>query len=127
MPGDMADLQKQMGRRIKWARELVASNIAEFSRLLGVHRTTIVKIEDGSRAPSISLVLDISRRLRVTPDYILIGSLYGVDEELAYRLLRRHPELNRPPPQHIFGNSARADDFRRSNKLSDHPGRRLDL
>lgn len=92
---DFKVIQKQMGLRIKWARELVEPSPPMFAKVLGVHRTTILKIEDGSRSPSLIMVFDISRRLRVTPDYILIGSLYGADPEIARMLLRRHPELNR--------------------------------
>lgn len=92
-PKTVTEIQKDIGQRIRWARELVVPNRAEFARLMGVDRSTIQKIEDGERAPSIFNVLDISHRLRVTPDYILLGSMRGVDSELAFRLGQAHPEL----------------------------------
>lgn len=92
-PDDIATIQKDIGRRIKWARQLVEPNRAAFARLMGVDRTTLQKIEDGDRAPSIFNVMEIAHRLRVTPDYILLGSLKGVDGELAARLVALHPEL----------------------------------
>lgn len=92
-PESYSKVQEQIGRRIKWARELVEPNRAEFARDMGVDRSTLAKIEDGTRAPSVFNVLDIAHRLRVTTDYILIGTLRGVDGELAAMLVARHPEL----------------------------------
>jgi DNA-binding XRE family transcriptional regulator len=103
-PEAVAAAQVEIGHRIKWAREIVEPNRAAFARLLGVHRTTLQKIEDGERAPSVFDVLNIAHRLRVSTDYILIGTLEGVDGQLAALLALRHPEL-RP---HTY--KARGDD-----------------
>jgi transcriptional regulator with XRE-family HTH domain len=92
-PVAFAPIQKEIGLRIRWARELVVPNRAEFARAMGVDRTTISKIEDGSRTPSIFDVMEIAHRLRLTTDYILNGALWGVDSELARMLAERHPEL----------------------------------
>ena len=92
-PEAVTDVQRAVGARIKWARELVVPNRAEFARIMGVDRSTLAKIEDGARPPSVFNVMDISHRLRVSADYILHGSLVGIDQELARELIRRHPEL----------------------------------
>lgn len=92
-PDAYTEVQADVGKRIKWARELVQPNRAAFARDMGVDRSTLAKIEDGERAPSIFNVLDIAHRLRVTADYILKGTLKGVDGELAGRLVALHPEL----------------------------------
>ena len=92
-PPTYTAIQKDVGNRIKWARELVEPNRAAFARLMGVDRTTLQKIEDGDRPPSIFNVLDLAHRLRVTPSYILDGSMRGIDGELAALLVARHPEL----------------------------------
>ena len=92
-PDSYAAIQIEIGRRIRWARELVEPNRAAFARLMGVDTSTLTKIEDGSRAASIFNILDIAHRLRVTPDYILWGSLRGIDGELAALLVKEHPEL----------------------------------
>lgn len=92
-PEAYSDVQAEIGKRIKWARELVEPNRAAFARAMGVDRSTLQKIEDGGRPPSIFNVLDIAHKLRVTPDYILKGTLKGVDGELAGLLVARHPEL----------------------------------
>jgi DNA-binding XRE family transcriptional regulator len=86
-------MQKDMGARIRWARELVEPNRAAFARVLEVDRTTLHKIEDGDRSPSVFLVAQLSHRLRVSTDYIILGTLRRVDGELASRLLEEHPEL----------------------------------
>lgn len=92
-PKSYSAVQVDIGKRIKWARELVEPNRAAFARVLGVDRSTVQKIEDGDRAPSIFNVLDMAHRLRVTPDYILTGTLRGVEGELAGLLAAEHPEL----------------------------------
>jgi transcriptional regulator with XRE-family HTH domain len=92
-PPSVTAIQADIGRRILWAREVVEPNRAAFARLMGVDRTTLQKIEDGERAPSVFNVLDIAHRLRVPTDYILRGALRGVDGEMAALLVSRHPEL----------------------------------
>lgn len=92
-PDSYTDIQAEVGMRIKWARELVEPNRSAFAKAMGVDRSTLQKIEDGDRAPSIFNVLDIANRLRVTPDYILMASLKGIDGELAGMLVARHPHL----------------------------------
>ena len=92
-PDAYSEVQLKIGHRIKWARELIEPNRAEFAREMGVDRSTLQKIEDGSRPPSVFNVIDLAHRLQVTPDYILTGSLKGVDGELAGRLVALHPEL----------------------------------
>jgi transcriptional regulator with XRE-family HTH domain len=90
----LRSIQIEIGARIKWARELVEPNRAEFARLMRVDRTTLQKIEDGDRAPSIFNILEIAHRLRVPTDYLLRGTLTGVDGELAALLVTEHPELD---------------------------------
>ena len=92
-PEAYSAVQAQIGARIKWARELVEPNRAALAREMGLDKSTLAKIEDGERAPSVFNVLDLAHRLRVTPGYILTGTLTGVDGELAALLATRHPEL----------------------------------
>ena len=94
-PRSYSDVQREIGNRIRWARELVIPNRAEFARLEGIDPSTIAKIEDGSRPPSVFNVIGFARRLRVSADYILFGSMRGVDSELAALLALHHPELVR--------------------------------
>lgn len=97
-PVTYTGLQQQIGERILWARELVEPNRAAFARSLGIDRSTVQKIEEGDRPPSIFNVLEFAHALRVTPDYILLGAMRGIDGELAARLAAAHPQLGRPSP-----------------------------
>lgn len=92
-PEAVTAIQSGIGARIKWARELVEPNRSAFARLMGVDRSTLQKIEDGHRAPSVFDVLNIAHRLRVPTDYILTGSMAGVDGELASMIIEAHPEV----------------------------------
>jgi DNA-binding XRE family transcriptional regulator len=93
LTGAYSQMQKDMGSRIRWARQLVEPNRAAFARKLQVDRTTLHKIEDGDRAPSVFLVAELSHKLLVSTDYIILGTLRGVDGEMAAKLLEAHPEL----------------------------------
>ncbi|GBR55012.1 transcriptional regulator [Neokomagataea thailandica NBRC 106555] len=87
-------LQRAIGQRIAWARELVIPNQSECARLLGIDASTLNKIERGDRAPNVFLIAALSNRLRVSTDFLLKGVLNGrTDEELALRLAALHPEL----------------------------------
>lgn len=109
-PSSYSEVQRQVGQRLLWARELVEPNRAAFARSLGLDRSTVQKIEEGDRPPSIFNVLEFSHALRVTPDYLLTGSMRGIDGELAARLAAAHPELGRPPPTPSPGIPDRAID-----------------
>lgn len=102
-PEAVTRLQLKIGHRIRVARELVEPNRAAFARDMEVDRSTLTKIENGERAPSIFNVIDIAHRLRVTTDYILKGSLRGIDGELAALLSLSDPE--------ILADSRKATDF----------------
>jgi DNA-binding XRE family transcriptional regulator len=60
----VTEIQRQVGLRIRWARECVEPNRAAFARVIGVDRTTLQKIEDGNQPPSIFTKLEIAHRLR---------------------------------------------------------------
>jgi transcriptional regulator with XRE-family HTH domain len=87
-------LQKKIGERIQWARELVVPNRSEAARILGLDPSTLSKIEDGTRAPSIFNIIELANKLRVTADYLLRGHITSrMDEEMALKLAALHPEL----------------------------------
>jgi transcriptional regulator with XRE-family HTH domain len=86
-------IAEQVGERIQWVRELIEPNRAAFARIIGVDRAVLRGMESGRRPPSIYAVIALAHRLRVSTDYILTGSLRGVDGELAAKLIALHPEL----------------------------------
>jgi transcriptional regulator with XRE-family HTH domain len=95
-PDAFSYVQQGVGARIRWVRELAIPNRSEAARLLGVDPSTLAKIEDGTRAPSIFNVIEIANRFRVSTDFLLRGLLVArTDEQLALHLAAQHPELVR--------------------------------
>lgn len=87
-----------IGKRLRWARELIYDTQAEFARALDVDKSTINKIENGDRSLSIETLIYAANKLQTGADYLLFGELLGVDPELRERLVQRHPELYAAPP-----------------------------
>ena len=90
-------IQKDIGERIGWVRELIEPNRYEAARTLGLDPSTLAKIESGDRAASIFNIISIANRYRVTADFLLRGVMSArMDEELALKLAALHPELVLP-------------------------------
>lgn len=87
---------KLVAKRLKWARELVGLTPTELAADIGVDTTAIRHIEYGNRLPSLHVMMSLCHVLRVSPQYLLWGSLEAVDPELAGRLKSAHPELQWP-------------------------------
>lgn len=87
---------KRVGQRTKWERELAGLTPTELAADIGVDSTVVRVIERGARLPSLHVMMAICHVLRVSPQYLLLGSLVAVDPELAARLKREHPELQWP-------------------------------
>jgi transcriptional regulator with XRE-family HTH domain len=100
MPRTSVDDQKQeaedFGRRLSWVREMVGAIPTRLAADCGVDTSSIRHIERGQRMPSVHLLRTLCHVLRISPDYLLYGSLAGVDQELATKLKVAHPELNWP-------------------------------
>lgn len=93
-PEAYSDIQASVGERIRWVREKLIPNRSEAARVMGIDPSTLTKIEDGSRAPSIFNVIELSNRFRVSTDFLLRGLLVAkTDYELALVLAAEHPEL----------------------------------
>ena len=90
---DTPEKRTARGTRIRWAREIVEPSRNQFGRKLGVDQTTLRDIENGSASPGIELAHRLCHSLRISLDYIVDGTFFGVDRELAMRLVERHPEL----------------------------------
>lgn len=84
---------KRIGQRTKWARELVGLTPTELAADIGLDTTAIRHIERGQRLPSIHVLMSLCHTLRVSPQYLLWGSLEAVNPELATKLKHAHPEL----------------------------------
>lgn len=93
-PEAYSAVQKRVGKHIKWVRELKEPNQSAAARLIGVVPSTLNKIEEGDRAPSIFNILEIANRFRCSTDFLLRGKLVPeMDQNLALALAALHPEL----------------------------------
>lgn len=87
-----------IGRRLRWARELVYPSQAAFARAINVDKSTIAKIEKGDRGLTIMTLMLAAQKLRCSADFLLVGELVLVEPSLRANLVKRHPELLEPPP-----------------------------
>jgi transcriptional regulator with XRE-family HTH domain len=85
-----------LGDRLRWAREMVSGGPTRLAADVGVDTSAIRHIERGARLPSLHLLQALCHVLRISPQYLLDGSLAGVDPELAAKLKAAHPELSWP-------------------------------
>lgn len=86
-------LMQEAGRRLRWVREAIGRSQAEMAETIGVHQTAWSLYERGARWPDAFEAVRIMAKLGISREYLLDGSLQGVQPELAIRLAARHPEL----------------------------------
>ena len=100
MPRTSVDEQKEeaieFGNRLRWVRELYGDSPTRLAADAGVDTSTIRYIERGQRMPSVPLLKMLVHVLRISPQYLLYGSLEGVEPVLAAKLKAAHPELDWP-------------------------------
>ena len=100
MPRTSVDEQKEeaigFGNRLRWVRELYGDSPTRLAADAGVDTSTIRYIERGQRMPLVPLLKQLVHVLRISPQYLLYGSLEGVEPVLAARLKAAHPELSWP-------------------------------
>ena len=70
---------KELGRRISLRRrhqKIQQQNLAE---MLGISNNHLSSIERGKSGPSLEVLIGICNILKVTPDYLLMGSMYAAN------------------------------------------------
>lgn len=117
--------RKAIGKRVQWAREQVEPNRSEFARAIGVDVSTIRNIENGTRGASVALLQSICHSLRISFEYVLTGSLNGVDPVLARLLVAFHPELAVAPTAQPKRGSRRTGDRRGTSQKPTAPASRV--
>lgn len=70
---DMYFNQMDFGRRLKECRELIGMTQEELALLVGVEKQHISRMERGTRACSIDLLVILATTLHVSTDYLLLG------------------------------------------------------
>lgn len=95
---------KELGQRIKTARNrlnITQEQLAEKVSLSAIH---ISHIESGSTKPSIESLINVCNALNVTPDFVLLDSIYNSKEYIKDEIA-------------ILLQSASADDMQLIKKL----------
>lgn len=90
------ELDVAVGRRLRWARELVYATSKEFSKALGIAPSTYHMIEHGKRSLSTLNLVTAANKLLVGTEYLLTGDLFAVEASIRRELIDRHPELLHP-------------------------------
>lgn len=92
-----------MGRRIKLRRKELRIKQTELAEILNISNNHMSSIEIGKEHPSMDVFIRICEALKVTPDYLLLGSMHvndipknivdslrlcnNEDIELAYKII----------------------------------------
>lgn len=89
-------MMARLGERLRWVRKAKGMSQLQISELVGCHQTAWSLWERGLRWPEISEIPRILAKLKISREYLLDGSLSGVEAALAIRLAAAHPELVPP-------------------------------
>jgi transcriptional regulator with XRE-family HTH domain len=86
-------LMLRLGQRLRWVREAKGMTQQQIADLAGLHQTAWSLYERGLRFPDHFEVPRLLAKLRISREYLMEGSLEGVEADLAIRLAAAHPEL----------------------------------
>lgn len=87
--GEQMDYQyREMGNRIKVRRKELKIKQAELAELLEISNNHMSSIENGRQKPSLDTFVEICKFLKVTPDYLLLGTMhaYNVPQDISDKL-----------------------------------------
>ncbi len=74
---NLEQLLKDMGRRIKSRRKELKITQSELAEALDLSNNHISSIETGNQKPSLDTFVKLCNTLKVTPDYLLLGSMHA--------------------------------------------------
>lgn len=81
---------KELGNRIRKAREQKNLTQEQLAEIIGMSNNYISNIERNHSIPSLETLLKICNALQVTPDYVLMDSIYTskeyIKDEIAEKL-----------------------------------------
>ena len=93
LPPAVLETYRRIGRRLRWAREIMYESQQEFAWAMRVNNSTIAKIENGERSFGVINLMNAAQKLRTGADFLLTGDLRLVNTQLLLRLVQLHPEL----------------------------------
>ena len=77
-----------LGKRIAKRRKELGLKQYEVCELVDVNYKYLSNIETGRSAPSLELIMSLSRVLKTTPDYFLLGTVASgiIDDDIASKI-----------------------------------------
>lgn len=66
-----------IGRRIAKRRKDLGLRQNELAELVGISNNYLSSLERGKETPSVDILVKICNALKVTPDYLLLGSMHS--------------------------------------------------
>ena len=69
----------EMGNRIKLRRKELHLKQSELAEFLDISNNHMSSIEIGTEKPSMDVFIKICEQLKVTPDYLLLGSMHATN------------------------------------------------
>ncbi len=91
----------KIGSHVRKKREALGLNQAELANELGVTHQHVSRIELEQVAPSLEMLLKLSRRLGVTTDYLLTGQQATPPD--AAGAIRAAPDISATAKRHLVG------------------------
>lgn len=85
----MAYKLKAFGKRVFRRRKELGIKQKELAVKINISNNHLSNIENGKAAPGFFTFLDICSALNVNPSYLIDGSVYSVDSEIAEKLNRK--------------------------------------
>lgn len=78
----------EMGSRIRLRRRELRIKQAELAEVLEISNNHMSSIENGRQKPSLDVFIRICNHLRVTPDYLLLGTMhaYNIPQDILEQL-----------------------------------------
>jgi transcriptional regulator with XRE-family HTH domain len=91
----------KIGSHVRKKREALGLNQAQLANELGVTHQHVSRIELEQVAPSLQMLLKLSRRLGVSTDYLLTGREMAPFD--ASGAIRAEPEISPTAKRHLVG------------------------
>ena len=88
-----AEIRIAIGRNLRRVRELIDENRSRLAEEFGVTGMAWQKWENGTRYPSVPVMLEFCRKYRVRLEFIYEGRMENLEPGLQRRLYKRYPEL----------------------------------
>lgn len=80
---------KEIGNRISAYRQKSEMSQKELAAEIHVSNNHLSNIENGKSAPSFATFLAICKALKVSPSYLISGSLFLLDDDIAEKISRK--------------------------------------